>query len=186
VIDPGADADAIIARLEQLRLRPRYILLTHGHFDHIAALPALAAYAGDPVIGIHRDDRDYLGAGAQGVHRASFTAVAGNAAYVDALWEAMPDATLSLEEGSVIGPLVTLHLPGHSPGSAAFYDKSAGVLFSGDTLFQGGYGRTDLPGGSWPQLRQSLSRLFTLDRGIGVYPGHGGTTTIGEASDALQ
>jgi glyoxylase-like metal-dependent hydrolase (beta-lactamase superfamily II) len=112
--------------------------------------------------------------------------VAGNAAYVDALWEAMPDATVSLEEGSVIGPLVTLHLPGHSPGSVAFYDESAGVLFSGDTLFQDGFGRTDLPGGSWPQLRQSLARLFTLDRNTAVYPGHGGTTTIGEASDALQ
>jgi glyoxylase-like metal-dependent hydrolase (beta-lactamase superfamily II) len=167
-------------------LRPRYILLTHGHFDHIAALPALAAYAGDPIIAIHRDDRDYLGLKARQIHRVSFSAAAGNAAYVDALWETMPEAGELLNEGSVIGPLTTLHLPGHSPGSAAFYDKSAGILFSGDTLFQGGYGRTDLPGGSWPQLRQSLGRLFTLDRSIRVYPGHGGTTTIGEASDELQ
>jgi glyoxylase-like metal-dependent hydrolase (beta-lactamase superfamily II) len=185
VIDPGADAEAIIARLERLRLRPRYILLTHGHFDHIAALPALAAHYRDspPAIAIHRGDRDYLGPGARQVHRSSFAAAAGNAAYVDALWEDMPTADELLDEGSAIGPFTTLHLPGHSPGSAAFYDKNAKVLLSGDTLFQDGFGRTDLPGGNWPQLRQSLSRLFTMDRDIAVYPGHGGTTTIGEESE---
>jgi glyoxylase-like metal-dependent hydrolase (beta-lactamase superfamily II) len=184
VIDPGADAETIIARLERLRLRPRYILLTHGHFDHIAALPALAAACRDGplTIAIHREDRDYLGAGARQVHRTSFAAAAGNAAYVDALWEAMPEADLLLDEGSVIGPFTVLHLPGHTPGSVAFYDKNARVLFSGDTLFQDGYGRTDLPGGSWPQLRRSLLRLFAMDGDIGVYPGHGGTTTIGEES----
>jgi glyoxylase-like metal-dependent hydrolase (beta-lactamase superfamily II) len=191
IIDPGADAEAIVARLKQLNLRPYYILLTHGHFDHIAALPALMdaleAQAGDsrPVIAIHRDDRDYLGSGARQIHRTSFAAAAGDAAYVDALWETMPEADELLSEGSVIGPFTTLHLPGHSPGSAAFYDKNAGVLFSGDTLFQDGFGRTDLPGGNWPQLQQSLSRLFTLDRKIRVCPGHGGTTTIGDAVDGI-
>ena len=182
VIDPGADAEHIISRLERLKLRPRYILLTHGHFDHIAALPALAAaYRDGPLtIAIHRDDRDYLGAGARQIHRRSFAVAAGNAAYVDALWEDMPEADELLDEGSVIGPFTVLHLPGHTPGSAAFYDKNARVLFSGDTLFQDGFGRTDLPGGSWPQLQQSLLRLFAMDRDIGVYPGHGGTTTIGE------
>jgi glyoxylase-like metal-dependent hydrolase (beta-lactamase superfamily II) len=182
VIDPGADPGAIISRLEGLKLRPRYILLTHGHFDHIAALPALADRYRDssPVIAIHRDDRDYLGPASRQLHRTSFAVAAGNAAYVDELWEAMPAATEILEEGNAIGPFTVLHLPGHTPGSAAFYDKNAKVLFSGDTLFQDGFGRTDLPGGSWPQLRRSLLRLFAMDRDIGVYPGHGGTTTIGE------
>jgi glyoxylase-like metal-dependent hydrolase (beta-lactamase superfamily II) len=185
VIDPGADAEAIISRLERLNLRPRYILLTHGHFDHIAALPALAEKYRDssPIIAIHRDDKDYLGPRARQLHRTSFAAAAGNAAYVDELWEDMPSATELLDEGSIIGPFTVLHLPGHTPGSAAFYDKDAKVLFSGDTLFQDGFGRTDLPGGNWRQLQQSLLRLFAMDRDTGVYPGHGGTTTIGAESN---
>jgi glyoxylase-like metal-dependent hydrolase (beta-lactamase superfamily II) len=185
VIDPGAEAEAIIAQLERLKLRPRYILLTHGHFDHVAALPALAAHYREspPTIAIHRDDRDYLGAASRQAHRAGFTVAAGNAAYVDALWEDMPEADELLDEGSVIGPFTTLHLPGHTPGSAAFYDKQAKVLFCGDTLFRNGFGRTDLPGGNWSQLRQSISRLFAMDRDIKVYPGHEGTTTIGAEAD---
>jgi glyoxylase-like metal-dependent hydrolase (beta-lactamase superfamily II) len=184
VIDPGADPEAIIARLRQLKLRPRYILLTHGHFDHIAALPALAAAYRDrpPLIGIHRNDGDYLGPVSRGIHRTSFAAAAGSAAYVDALWEDMPAADELFDEGSVIGPFTVLHLPGHTPGSAAFYDKNAQILFSGDTLFRDGFGRTDLPGGSWEELRRSLSRLFAMDRNISVYPGHGDPTTIGEES----
>jgi glyoxylase-like metal-dependent hydrolase (beta-lactamase superfamily II) len=181
VIDPGADPEAIISRLERLKLRPRYILLTHGHFDHIAALPALAAVYTDsrPTIAIHRDDATYLGAGERRLYRESFAAVAGNAAYADAFRDDMPEADTLLDEGSVIGPFTVLHLPGHTPGSAAFYDQTARTLFTGDTLFRNGFGRTDLPGGSLPQLRQSLRRLAALDGDIGVYPGHEGITTIG-------
>jgi glyoxylase-like metal-dependent hydrolase (beta-lactamase superfamily II) len=188
VIDPGADAGEIISRLKQLCLRPIFILLTHGHFDHIAALPELAAaYAGEnpPRIVIHREDGKYLGPGAYDVHRESFTAAAGNAAYVDALWKDMPPADELPAEGDSVGPFTVLHLPGHTPGSVGFYDKKAKALFSGDTLFQGDCGRTDLPGGSWPQIQQSLSRLFTLDRDIKVYPGHGPATTIGDEAGTI-
>jgi glyoxylase-like metal-dependent hydrolase (beta-lactamase superfamily II) len=183
VIDPGADAEAIVSRLKQLKLRPRYILLTHGHFDHITALPSLAAAYRDnpPTIAIHRDDAGSLGAKARQVHRSSFAAAAGES-YVDALWEDMPEADERLEEGSVIGPFTVLHLPGHTPGSVAFYDEKAKLLFSGDTLFRSGYGRTDLPGGDTPKLIASLKRLFAMDRDIRVCPGHGSVTTIGEES----
>ncbi|MDR2258633.1 MAG: MBL fold metallo-hydrolase, partial [Treponema sp.] len=114
VIDPGAEADKIIARLKTLKLYPAYILLTHGHFDHIAALPRLAAaYAAPPapVIAIHREDAEYLGPAAYPVHCRSFTAAAGNAGYIDALWEDMPSPAVLLSEGDAIGPFRVLHLP---------------------------------------------------------------------------
>jgi glyoxylase-like metal-dependent hydrolase (beta-lactamase superfamily II) len=183
VFDPGADPQVIIARLKRHNLYPKYILLTHGHFDHIAALPALAAaFTSEdrsPVIAIHQDDREYLGPGALEVHRNSFTAAAGNAEYVDALWEDMPSATVILKKNSTIGPFQVIHLPGHTPGSVGFYHKSEGIIFSGDTLFQGDCGRTDLPGGNAEDLKQSLQRLFKMDPKITVYPGHGGLTRIG-------
>ena len=97
----------------------------------------------------------------------------------------MPQATRLLVEGDCIGPLRVLHLPGHSPGSAGFHDEAAGLLFSGDTLFMDGFGRTDLPGGNAQALTGSLKRLcIGDDRGAIkehtlVYSGHGAATTIG-------
>ncbi|MDR2535903.1 MAG: MBL fold metallo-hydrolase [Treponema sp.] len=184
LIDPGADASVLIARLERLQRYPRYILLTHGHFDHVAALAGVVSYYYEtyklaPDIGIHKGDASSLGPEAYEVHKESFTAAVGNAAYVDALWEPLPSPTLLLSEGDRIGPFTTLHLPGHSPGSAGFYDETAKVLFCGDTLFNGGMGRTDLPGGDFKTLLTSLKRLFALDEHITAYPGHGSATTIG-------
>jgi glyoxylase-like metal-dependent hydrolase (beta-lactamase superfamily II) len=184
VFDPGADPKIIISRLKRHNLYPRYILLTHGHFDHIAALPALVAAFTDgeksPVIAIHPADEEYLGPNAKEAHRRSFAVAAGDAEYVDALWETdMPSPTVLLKNNSVIGPFQVIHLPGHTPGSVGFYHKNERILFSGDTLFQGDCGRTDLPGGNTEDLRQSLKKLFKMDPQITVYPGHGGLTTIG-------
>jgi glyoxylase-like metal-dependent hydrolase (beta-lactamase superfamily II) len=91
----------------------------------------------------------------------------------------MPEADILLEEGSQIGAFTVLHLPGHTQGSAAFWDKEAGALFTGDTLFKNGYGRTDLPGSSKESLIKSIDRLFKMDPDTAVFPGHDGTTTIG-------
>ena len=184
VIDPGDRADRIIARLRELNCVPAFILLTHGHFDHLAALPDLLAAFGPerggapPVTAIHKDDGPYLGDGAYEIHAASFRAAAGDASFVDNLWKPLPSPSRLLVEGDRVGPFTVLHLPGHTPGSAAFYWEERDLLFAGDTLFAGGYGRTDLPGGDEARLVESLSRLLSLDGSITVLPGHGETTTI--------
>lgn len=185
VIDPGAQAPVIIARMTKLNLYPRYILLTHGHFDHVAAVPHLAEAFPRAVIAIHTGDAAYLGKAAYSAHRESF-ASAGDSSYVDLFWKDMPPPGLLLEEGDQAGPFTVLHLPGHTPGSAGFYLAGQKLLFSGDTLFQDGYGRTDLPGGDWQSLRQSLKRLLSLDGDIRVFPGHGPATTIKEEAARIR
>ncbi|GHU71094.1 MBL fold hydrolase [Spirochaetia bacterium] len=163
VIDPADQADLIIAQMEKLRVYPEYILLTHGHFDHITALPDLAAAYGpgkaskEPVIAIHKDDAGYLKKTA---------------------------ATRLLEDGDTVGPFTVLHLPGHTPGSAGFYLGDEKILFSGDTLFQGDCGRVDLPGGSQEKIEASLSRLLAMESDVRVLPGHGPLTTIGAEQGA--
>ncbi|MDR2069492.1 MAG: MBL fold metallo-hydrolase [Spirochaetaceae bacterium] len=184
VIDPGADAPAIIARLHRLYLRPRYIILTHGHFDHIAALPDLVKAfkgSGPMEIAIHQYDEDYLGPRAYGKHRWSF-AVTG-IDYLDAFWQNLPSPTRLLSEGDAIGPLKVFHLPGHTPGSVGLFMEEEKILFSGDTLFKAGIGRTDLPGGDWDAIQISLDRVLDMDRAITIYPGHGPITTIAEELD---
>jgi glyoxylase-like metal-dependent hydrolase (beta-lactamase superfamily II) len=98
----------------------------------------------------------------------------------------MPPPRTLLAEGDTIGPFTVLHLPGHTPGSIGLWDKKEGVLFSGDTLFCGNYGRSDLPGGSEKQLFSSLERLCTMEPDIQVYPGHGQTTSIGREAEFLR
>ncbi|MDR2020315.1 MAG: MBL fold metallo-hydrolase [Treponema sp.] len=178
LIDPGADPQTIIARLQRQGYRPVYILLTHAHFDHIAALPDLAASYGGVEIAIHREEAGRLGPESHEIHRRDFAA-AGNVSYVDSLWKPMPPPTRLLAEGDRIGPFKVLHLPGHSPGSSGFLLEEEKLLFSGDTLFKAGIGRTDLPGGDWDTLRRTLERLFAMDGDIRVHPGHGPVTTIG-------
>jgi glyoxylase-like metal-dependent hydrolase (beta-lactamase superfamily II) len=187
VIDPGEEDKRIIAFLDQLKLCPRYIVLTHGHFDHIGAVPALAArYGADAEIAIHTADAEYLGPNSYPVHRHSFSQAMGSPAYLDELWEDMPPPDISLAEGDSIGPFTVLHLPGHTPGSIGLWEKKAGVLFSGDTLFYGNYGRTDLPGGNSEQLFSSLKRLCAMDTNIQVYPGHGPATSIGREVEFIR
>jgi glyoxylase-like metal-dependent hydrolase (beta-lactamase superfamily II) len=183
VIDPGGEAEKIISTLKKLDLFPSYILLTHGHFDHIAAMLALKkAFDGKPQIAIHHLDSDYLGENAYNTHSVSIEAAMGSASFIDIFWpevkKGLPPPDIMLEEGGKIGPLTVMHLPGHTHGSVGFWDEDEGVIFTGDTLFESACGRTDLPGGSEKDICASLRRLFTMEGSIAVYPGHGDITSI--------
>ena len=192
VIDPGNDAGRIVAFLDQLNLFPSHILLTHGHFDHVGAVAAVVreygrrnarTEEGPPKIAIHSADSGYLGPGSVGAHNMTLGTMAGVTDYAGPEWEEAPPPDIILADGDGIGPFTVIHLPGHTPGSVAFLDAKAGFLFSGDTLFEAGFGRTDLAGGNEIQLLDSLKRLFAMDSGIKVYPGHGRPTSMGKEAD---
>jgi glyoxylase-like metal-dependent hydrolase (beta-lactamase superfamily II) len=176
VIDPGGDAGAIIAFLESERLKPVRILLTHGHFDHILALPQVHDRFPDAVIAVHRADHASVGKNAFRLQCADFKT--GDDGFIRENWRDMPPAIRFLGDGDTIGPFTVIHTPGHTRGSVSYYHKEADILFSGDTLFRGGIGRTDLLGGSRTEMTESLKRLFSLDGETRVFPGHGDPTTI--------
>ena len=188
VIDPGDDAGAILSRLKENNWVPVYILLTHGHFDHILALPGLMdafekGFFGDsarPKVGIHSLDAQYIGSGAFSTHKKVFSAAGEDSSSLNPVWKPMPEADIAFEEGDSVGPFKVLHIPGHTRGSIGLYDEKENVLFSGDTLFKGDWGRTDLPGGSEEEIQQSLKRLLSLKEETAVYPGHGPATSIRE------
>jgi glyoxylase-like metal-dependent hydrolase (beta-lactamase superfamily II) len=169
VIDPGADAELIISRIRQLGLKIKYIILTHGHFDHTAATGAVKEATG-AVLAVHQGDLELL-------NDDSLPRLIGfSATPVPA-----PEMILQGWEDLSIGEMkfTVLHVPGHSPGGIALYGQD--TVFTGDALFAGGIGRTDLPGGDYNTLIDSLNtRLLALDDAIKVYPGHGPDTTIGD------
>ena len=151
VIDPGYDAGAVLDRAEDLGLTIEAILLTHGHFDHVGAVRLVAEEAGCKVY-LCKEDTTLP---------ERFTA--GPLYYTDFYGEGdtltLADLTFSV-----------LHTPGHTPGSVS--------LLFGDTLFSGSCGRTDLPGGNWVQMKQSLKRLSELPGDYFVHPGHGPGTIL--------
>ena len=156
IIDPGFQAEDILQELQGLGLTLEAILLTHGHFDHVGAVKTLAAET-DCRVYLHRDELTLP---------ENFTA--GPLYYTD-LYE---NGALSLAGLS----FRVLHTPGHTPGSVCLICEKH--LFSGDTLFAGSCGRTDLPGGDWTAIRKSLLRLRELEGEFAVHPGHGESTTL--------
>jgi hydroxyacylglutathione hydrolase len=145
----------------------RLIVSTHGHWDHIGDNAALAAHTGAR-IAVHALDRERLEHPNRGM----------------APFDIPPSVpAVELAEGGTIRfgelRLEVLHTPGHTEGSVSLLAADDGLLFSGDTLFAGGWGRVDLPGGSAEQMATSLARLARLDDRMRVYPGHGPATTIG-------
>lgn len=168
IIDPGDEAGKILNRVKDLKLDIKFIVLTHGHIDHIGALKEVKEATGAEVA-IHGGD----------VERLQDRLVAA-AFGLDYPAPPPPDRLLKDGESLDIGDLhfEVLHTPGHTPGGICLLGE--GVVFSGDTLFNYGIGRADLPGGNYSQLINSLqTRLMTLPDNTVVYPGHGAATTIG-------
>ncbi len=180
VIDPGADASLIIARLETLRMYPQYILLTHGHFDHTGAVSELMDFfhRHKPEFAIHKDDADFVNPEKQQTFFEDLSAEQRR--FAEVIWAPVPVLpSILLKADDEIGPFKVMHTPGHSLGSVCFLYQSEHILFSGDTLFAGGIGRSDGPGGSTAAIGKSLKRLLLMDETMQVFPGHGPTTTIG-------
>jgi glyoxylase-like metal-dependent hydrolase (beta-lactamase superfamily II) len=180
IIDPGQDAERGIEELlDRYRLKPIAVLLTHGHIDHMWSVAPVCGAKGIPAY-IHPDDRDLLSDPARGLSLMTKQQFLGGMTFSE------PDDVRALEDGDIVtlaGLDFTIgHTPGHTPGSVTF--RSGGddldALFTGDLLFAGSIGRTDLPGGDHATILKSLARTLSLPDVTVVLPGHGPTTTIGD------
>lgn len=169
IIDPGDGAEKILRTANFLGLNVECILLTHGHLDHVVGCREIKERIGCEV-GLHRLDEEMF------VHSSRQGIVLGYPAQD----QTPPD--FYLEEGDELElagfQISVLHTPGHTLGSVCFH--TGDILFSGDLLFAGSIGRTDLPGGSYDMLIKSVvDKVFTLSDETVVYPGHGPRTTVG-------
>ncbi len=171
VVDPGGDADRIAEVLDRHGLTPVALLHTHAHFDHVLGTPELKARYGADIL-LHADDLSlYESVPMQG---AFFGFSLSAPPPVDRLVLDGERMAIGAQTGEVI------HTPGHTPGSLCFHVGGQKLLLTGDTLFAGGIGRTDLWGGSQAALMRSIhERLLPLDPETRVIPGHGPETTIG-------
>jgi len=166
IIDPSGSPDVIKKYLRENELRLQFIINTHGHGDHIAVNDRF-----DVPVYIHRLDADFLTDTDLNLSKSFMGGVQS------------PKAGRLLEEGDVIRlgrlELGIVHTPGHTPGSISV--RVGGIVFTGDALFAGSIGRTDFAYGDTQLLMDSIaSKLFTLDDDVVIYPGHGGSSTIGK------
>lgn len=170
VIDPGGDADRILLSLADSNLNVKYIINTHGHFDHVSANGKLKDATGADIL-IHPLDAGML------------EQLSSNAAFFGISVENSPPCDQTIEENDTVSfgdiTLKVLHTPGHTPGGISLYTN--GIVFVGDTLFAGSIGRTDFPGGDFDTLISSIkTKLFRMDDEMRVLSGHGPETTIGK------
>ncbi len=169
VIDPGGDADKILLSLADSELKVKYIINTHGHFDHVCGNGKMKDATGADIL-IHPLDAAMLGM------------LSSNAAVFGISVENSPPCDQTIEEGETISfgniSLKVIHTPGHTPGGISLYTD--GIVFVGDTLFAGSIGRTDFPGGDYDTLISSIkTKLFDMEDDMRVLSGHGPETSIG-------
>ena len=179
IIDPGQDAERGIEELlARYRLKPVAVLLTHGHIDHVWSVGPVCGAKGIPAW-IHPADRGLLADPASGLALNVGQELFGGITFTE------PDDVRELTDGAALElaamELTVGHVPGHTPGSVTFRGGADDLdaLFSGDLLFAGSIGRTDLPGGDHATMLKSLARTLTLPDETVVLPGHGPQTTVG-------
>ena len=172
VVDPSADADVILQKVAEHGATLQYILLTHGHFDHICSLDTLREKTNVPAY-IHASDANMPA----DAHKNAFYTFFGQTRTYQT-----PEKTLSDGDILMLGDeqIHVLHTPGHTEGSVCYLCGDS-ILITGDTLFDRGSGRYDLYGGDPYQLRRSLQRLASLDHSLIIYAGHGCPTDLGDA-----
>jgi hydroxyacylglutathione hydrolase len=186
IIDPGGSESEIASRVDVLNMVPVGIALTHGHVDHLAALGKLrdsyAARGYTLPIAISPLDRRFLGTGGRETHRENLEFIGlDEMSFFGVDADELPKADVRLKEGDRVFDmdLVVLETPGHTPGSVCLYAEKEGILFSGDTIFFDGVGRSDLAGGSEKKLRESIQKkIAILPPETRVFPGHGPFTTV--------
>ena len=171
VIDPGADGARILAKVREMEVTIKYVINTHGHFDHVGGNKELLTATGAKLL-IHEADVPLLNRAVKSAAMYGLTTVDSPA----------PDAFLT--DGQVVRfgnqELKVLHTPGHTPGGCCLYHQVSGQVITGDTLFADGVGRTDFPGSSYEDLALGIkTKLFTLPDATIADPGHGHSTTIG-------
>ncbi|MFK8019245.1 MAG: MBL fold metallo-hydrolase [Pseudomonadales bacterium] len=170
VIDPGGDAQRILAVLEKHELRLVTIIHTHAHLDHILAAGELKAATGAS-IHLHKGDKMWWDMAEEQCKRFGVP------------YEPLPDPDFWMEDDEELSCCggVALHTPGHTEGSMSFWFERDKLLVAGDTLFKQSIGRTDLPGGDFKVIEKSIrERIYTLDPEASVITGHGPSTSIGE------
>ena len=180
IIDPGDDDAACLKAVRDCGKRLSHILLTHGHFDHILAAPILRRETGAKIC-LHEKDAPLLRDARLNAYNPLFCREAFAPFAADEVYSLCAPGDIEVC-GMAIRVIPT---PGHTPGGVCYHLPEYNALFSGDTLFADGYGRTDLPGGSMAELAQSLKALSRLPGEDAIYPGHGESAPLKSAMAVL-
>ena len=175
LIDAGVAVKTLIEALERENAALKYILLTHGHFDHTIAADSIREATGARLI-IHKDDSEML----SDPEKSALATFLGR-------YDTVSPCDMTVKDGDTVAlgdcEIKVIHTPGHSPGSVCYLCEAEGVMLTGDTLFADNIGRCDLWGGSYATIRTSLRSLRADPGTLTIYPGHGDTNLLSRALD---